>query len=135
LDPEGAKIIFHKTGVGQWKNIFFMDWITSRKDMDNKLKRLGVPRDVRDRFLQGIPMIINIPYNETDHYKIENPSKQGYDLTITLYAIFNAGVNGPPIKEQEKEYKRQLKAYRIEALNWLKKNGINPTDIKIEWIP
>lgn len=76
------------------------------------------------------------PYD--DHLKIdepETPDKGRYDIVITLYAILNAGINGPPMAVQEAEYRRQLRLYKKEALSWLKQLGYDPASLRIKWLP
>ncbi len=75
-------------------------------------------------------------FKRTSDYSIDPPSDPNkYDITIRVFAIFNAGVNGPPIEEQEKTYNEQLKQYKSEALDWIKQQEIDPNDLKIEWVP
>lgn len=71
---------------------------------------------------------------EADHFSISGPDENGV-FTISLNAIFNATVSGPPIEEQEARYHQELKQYKQEALDWIKSNGINPNSFKINWIP
>lgn len=78
---------------------------------------------------------------DNGHFKLElieiadpnNTTK--YDIAITLYATYNAGVNGPPLEEQWAEYKRQLRQYKNEALNWLRQKSYDPASLRIKWMP
>jgi hypothetical protein len=74
-----------------------------------------------------------LPY-ETDHFNISGPDENGV-FTISLNAILNATVSGPPIEEQEAQYHQELKQYKQEALDWIKSNGIDLRSLKINWIP
>lgn len=73
-----------------------------------------------------------------DHFAVEPPSASGanqYDMTVTVFATFNAGVNGPPIAEQEATYQAELKQYTREAYDWLKENNIDLNIYRIKWVP
>ncbi len=86
-----------------------------------------------DEFYAKYPLAEFLPHR-TDHYKIEGPDEDD-SYTIILYAIFNAGINGPPIEEQEKVYKEELRNYKNEALEWIISKDIDPNSLKLQWIP
>lgn len=67
-------------------------------------------------------------------FSIEGPDIAGY-YQITLNAVFNAGVNGPPIEEQKQKHEQELKIFKEEALNWLKERNFDPQSLKIKWNP
>lgn len=75
------------------------------------------------------PIITKLPY-ETINYKIGYGLEEGNKLVfyIDLYAI----INHP---DQYAEYKKQLKQYRDEALQYLTKNNINPAEFDIIYTP
>jgi len=71
-----------------------------------------------------------------EHFAVTIPEDETkYDLTITLYAILNGGVNGPPMEVQEAEYYQQLKQYKQESLDWITSQGVNPANTRIQWLP
>ncbi len=73
-----------------------------------------------------------------EHFSVHLPAAsdaENYDLVVTLFATFNAGVNGPPIEEQLQTYNEELKAYKKEALDWLKQNSVDPATYQVKWIP
>lgn len=72
---------------------------------------------------------------ETDRYTIDISDKSGFDLSITLHATYNHGLNGPPIEEQWADYQKELKQYKQEALDWIKSKNVDPAKLKIEWAP
>lgn len=72
---------------------------------------------------------------DNSHFTIDLSENDNFEITISLKAIFNAGVNGPPIEEQKAKYLRELKIYKQEVLKWLRDQGVNPDELKIEWIP
>ncbi len=84
-------------------------------------------------FFEKNPLARSTPF-ENDHFRIDWPDDEGF-TPITLFATFNAGVNGPPIKEQEKAYHEELKTYRNEALEYIKSKGVDPNSLEIQWIP
>ncbi|MHB9024653.1 MAG: copper amine oxidase N-terminal domain-containing protein [Armatimonadota bacterium] len=131
LDPEGATEIFRKTGVGKWQKIFFNDWVTSRKDKNNKLKQLGVPRDVREHFI-GLPIDDHLPFSDASDFQIKERDNKGL-YHIALIAPFNAGVNGPPVHEQLRNYYQMIELAKKNALKWIRKQGQDPNDMKLIW--
>jgi len=62
---------------------------------------------------------------QNDHYKIAQDGPKDY--RITLYPI----INNPDISD----YDAQLKAYKQEALDYLKKRYGNINDFRIKWTP
>jgi len=84
-------------------------------------------------YYQKYPLTKVTPY-QNEHFGIDWPNDQGVTI-ITLNAIFNAGVNGPPIEEQEANYKAELSQYKQEALDWIKSKGVDPDKIQIQWSP
>lgn len=83
-----------------------------------------------------------IPITEADsdplvynnHFSISGIKADG-SYTITLFAVLNAGVNGPSMEEQLAEYQKQLRDYKKEALEWVKGRGADPNNLKINWLP
>lgn len=77
-------------------------------------------------------------FTTQDHFSVHLPEgteADNYDLVITLFATLNAGVNGPPVEEQLATYNAELKAYKAEALKWLKDHNVDPALYRIKWIP
>jgi len=78
-------------------------------------------------------------YTHKEHFRVEPPNAQeektGYLYVVGVEATFNAGVNGPPIGEQERRYRRELRAYTLEAVTWLMKNHVSPQDPAVRWVP
>lgn len=70
---------------------------------------------------EGYEYVIN-PRNEKDIYEIE------------IQAPFNAGVHGPPIEEQLKQYYLWIAQAKHDALSWIRSKGQNPTELKIKWV-
>jgi len=72
------------------------------------------------------PPEINDPYPiENEHYKIDQNSSTSYH--ITLYPIAN--------NPRYSNYDAQLKAYKIEALDYLEKRYQSIDNFKIKWTP
>ena len=69
------------------------------------------------------------------NFSIKLADQQDFDLEINLNATFNAGVNGPPIEDQEKLYKQELTQYKKEALAFIESKGFKVEKIKIYWVP
>lgn len=77
-------------------------------------------------------------FTTQDHFSVhlpENSDVNNYDLVVTLFATLNAGVNGPPIEQQLATYNAELKAYKSEALDWLKDHNVDPPLYRIKWVP
>jgi len=75
------------------------------------------------------PIISKLPAYTSDYridYAVDD--KQAISFAITLYAI----LNNP---QQYNQYQQQLQTDKAEALQFLRTNGINPTDYKITFTP
>ena len=84
-------------------------------------------------FFQKNPLARYTPF-ENEHFRIDWPNEQDV-TTVTLFATFNAGVNGPPIEDQEKAYQNEIRTYKQEALKWINDQGVDPNSLKIVWFP
>lgn len=76
-----------------------------------------------------------------EHFSVAPPSsrqeRQGWNYIVTIAATINLSVasgkkNFPKLM---KSYLRQLRQYTKETTVWLKKNGVDPKDKSICWIP
>jgi len=63
----------------------------------------------------------------TEQFSVEYNSK-GQTFTITLFATLNR-------PSQYEQYQQQLKDYKQLALAWITQQGVDPADIKINYIP
>ncbi|MBP6964054.1 MAG: hypothetical protein KBC96_06575 [Armatimonadetes bacterium] len=78
-----------------------------------------------------------LPY-ETDGFpyspgfRINPPDAKGV-YVISMVAIFNAGVNGPPISEQLRGYYKDIGHFKELANAWIRSKGYDPSKMKIRW--
>jgi len=79
------------------------------------------------------PIDLFLPTVDTDDFQIAaRNDKDVYEIRLT--APLNAGVNGPPIKEQLKVYYDCISKAKQHALRWIRSYGQNPNELKIKWI-
>ncbi len=71
-------------------------------------------------------LIKYLPHKNADFQVIFLEGSNIYQ--ITLYAI----LNNP---NQVESYKQQLKQYKQEALDWIKSKKVDPSTLKIKWLP
>lgn len=90
-------------------------------DLDKKLYNEEDPT-----LPKSIPLYSVLPFADA-HFSIELPDENG-DYTVTLYAILNR-------PDQLASYNEQLTAYGQEALAWIKSKGVDPTQLKLKWLP
>ena len=84
---------------------------------------------IRELLLKKYPIISKLP-QENLHYKIDYSvdTNQKFSLKITTYGI----INGP---SDYTTYVEQTKAYKQEALDFLKQNGVTPNSYPIAYVP
>lgn len=107
--------------------------VTINYRRETKLYFDMVSRDVIEP--SKVPDQIKELVHSNDHFSIEIALDGTNDIVITLLAILNAGINGPPMEVQEAEYNNQLKDYKKEALDWIKSKGVDPNKLKLKWLP
>lgn len=57
--------------------------------------------------------------------------KEIYNVKIEI--PMNAGINGPPIEDQLKEYYTNVNKAKNAALRWIKDRGQEPSELQIKW--
>jgi hypothetical protein len=106
-------------------------WLIDHPDVQQEREVAGGSDEARNQRLisKNYPIISQLPY-ENEHFKIDYSfSSDGKpNFTITLYGILNK-------PDQYPEYLRQLKQYKQEALAYLSKNKVAPSDYKITYLP
>lgn len=106
-------------------------WLAEHPEVQVQRESAGGVESVRIRraLLKKYPILASLPV-ENLHYKIDYSvdDNNNAKLTITLYPI----INGPQDKSR---YTQQLKDYKQEALDYLKKKKVNLDQFKIEYSP
>jgi hypothetical protein len=106
-------------------------YLLQNPDIQKKREAAGGVESERVQavLLKKYPILSKLPH-ETLDYKIDYSlgSNQNLSLNITTYGI----INGPADYTQ---YVQQTKAYRQEALDFLKQNGISPDTYPLSYTP
>jgi hypothetical protein len=106
-------------------------WLLQHPDIQRQREAAGGSESERLQVLliKKYPIISKLP-KENLHYKIDYSvdNDQKFSLTITTYGI----INGP---SDYNKYVQQTKAYKQEALEFLKQNGVEPSTYPITYIP
>ena len=82
-----------------------------------------------DELEQTQPLVRHLPYDHA-HFAVDYHVDEagGLTLEVELRAILNR-------PEQLPAYEANLRAYKAEALEWLRSVGADPTAYPIEWRP
>jgi hypothetical protein len=83
-----------------------------------------------DRLEQLRPLTQRLPHDEA-HFRIDY-RVVGADWQLELEVTLRAILNRP---EQLEDYRAQLRAYKAEALAWLRSVGADPAGYHIEYLP
>ncbi|MBX4197625.1 hypothetical protein KW801_03680 [Candidatus Saccharibacteria bacterium] len=106
-------------------------WLLQHPDVQKQREAAGGAESERLQtiLIKKYPIISKLP-KENLHYKIDYSvdANQKFSLTITTYGI----INGPA---DYTRYVEQTKAYKQEALDFLKQNGVGPNTYPINYIP
>jgi hypothetical protein len=107
------------------------DWLVQHPAVQRAREAAGGAEAERERrlLISNYPFLDKLP-QENLHYKIDYSinSQQVVSLTITTLAIINGPADYP-------NYVQNTKAYRQEAINFLKQNGVDVSTFKITYIP
>ncbi len=79
-----------------------------------------------DHSLDAIPLGRELPYTSL-HFKVDFPSEDGV-YTITLFPVINDN-------EDLQTLPQQLNDYGQEAFEWIRSKGVDPANLKIDWVP
>ena len=108
-----------------------LQWLQDHPEVQAKREEAGglVDQQTRQRLNRKYPVLQRLPVNNS-HYKIDYSidDNEHISFIITLYAI----INNP---NQYDEYKAQLLSYKSEAVQFLKKNGIDTAKVTITYSP
>ena len=90
------------------------------KKVETNDKIVNVPTNVPEGAVKNYELI-----TENETYKIR---KLGDEYTITLYAIINR-------PDQSSQYRDQIREYKQNALDYLKKQGVDVDSARIQYEP
>lgn len=83
-----------------------------------------------DQLEQLRPLTQRLPHDEA-HFRIDY-RVVGADWQLQLQVTLRAILNRP---DQLEDYRQQLRAYKAEALAWLRSAGADPAGYRIEYLP
>lgn len=85
--------------------------------------------DSVDRLEQTQPITQHLPH-DAPHFRVDYRvgANDALSLQVTLRAILNR-------PDQLEAYRGDLRAYKAEALDWLRSQGAEPKAYRIEWLP
>ncbi len=83
---------------------------------------------LQDKLYSQHPITAELPYRTTD-YKID------YDITIDQKIFYQVTLYPVATTPGTDLYKQQLQQYKAAALDWLKDNGVDPSNADIRFSP
>lgn len=90
---------------------------------------LRVDLEVAQKQLSGFEKLSGFLPHNTSNYRIEYQMVSGNpSVVIILYARLNKA-------SQLESFKKQLKEYSVEALDWISSKGVEPDNLNIIWRP
>lgn len=102
----------------------------SFKTGGNKLlgTKVELTGEAKDNY---VAMLKKLPH-EDQSFTIFPPDAKGV-MKIRLFVFFNAGVNGPPIEQQEAQLKESISLYKTKAIEWIKQQKVDPNILNIKF--
>lgn len=82
-----------------------------------------------DRLERMQPLTQHLPHDAA-HFAIDY--RVGTDGSLSLQVTLRAVLNRP---DQLDQYREQLRAYKVEALDWLRSLGADPAAYRIDYLP
>ena len=79
-----------------------------------------------ERFYQNNPLMKHLPY-KSYNFKVHIPDENEVYL-VELFPTANKVI-------AYDQYIKQLQDYRLEAMSWISSQGVDPDQLRIEWIP
>lgn len=126
VTKDGFRERTEQINVTKGKKIELVVWLYST-DISPATLRQSLHEDSKS--LSEYEKLIQYLPTSNLHYKIEYVViNKTPTIKITLYAILNRA-------EQLENYKKQLKGYGQEALDWIKSKNINTEKLTIRWLP
>ena len=93
----------------------------------------NIAKNQTTRAAQPLDKYLENGIYQTEHFRLEPSGAGGY--SIMLFVPFDSEKYAANDENTKTTYYNSLKAYKTEALDWIKSKNVDPASLKLAWVP